>query len=66
MPGSAAWPLGQQVWRSAALLLPKSLPQRWTNVLTGESLTADAGASHRELPLSAIFSSFPIALLSSR
>lgn len=57
------WPTGSQVWRSSTLLLPKTVPGAWRNVLTGELMNADAGSHGRELALSRVLSRFPVALL---
>lgn len=58
MAGKAQFPL-EKAWGNARLQLP--VPgERFTNVFTDETLTVDAGG---RLPLTAIFSSFPVALL---
>jgi len=56
-------PLGQRVWRQDALLLPKDAPESWLQVLTRE--TINISPATKEMPLSSIFSTFPVALLVS-
>lgn len=53
-----AFPI-RDTWERTALLLPRSAPSSWTNVLTRETLTA----SRRALALAKIFADFPFALL---
>jgi (1->4)-alpha-D-glucan 1-alpha-D-glucosylmutase len=52
------------VWERALLRLSKELPERWTNVLTGEQVDTVDG-SERCLSLEALFDSLPVALLVS-
>ena len=54
-------PLGQRVWATDRLLLPENAPERWLNTFTGERLKASG--TGRELALSDIFCTFPLALL---
>jgi len=54
-------PLGQPVWKTDRLLLPENAPERWLNTFTGERLKASGMG--RELALSDIFYTFPLALL---
>ena len=56
-------PPGEQVWRQDALLLPKDAPGGWLQVFTGE--TINISPETKEMPLSSIFSTFPVALLVS-
>jgi (1->4)-alpha-D-glucan 1-alpha-D-glucosylmutase len=63
-PGRA--PVGRGVWGAAALALPGGAPERWANVLTGETLEATMSRGARRLPLDRIFRSFPVALLESK
>jgi len=55
----AQWPLGAHTWADTSLLLPQAVVQ-WRNVLTGETVQAEAGGGGRALPLSAALSSFPV------
>jgi maltooligosyltrehalose synthase len=54
-------PLGRDVWRATALMLPGGLPNRWENLLTGEiiDLKQRPGVCY----LHQVFSRFPVALL---
>ncbi|MDD4876307.1 MAG: malto-oligosyltrehalose synthase [Dehalococcoidales bacterium] len=56
-------PVGNQVWGQDLLILPKDAPENWFNVFTNEKLKIPA--STKGLPLSDIFSLFPVALLVS-
>ncbi len=62
---SGHMPLGEKVWSSNVLRLPRKAPERWTNALTGEVLEATAADGGRVLPISAAFNYLPVALLSS-
>jgi (1->4)-alpha-D-glucan 1-alpha-D-glucosylmutase len=55
-------PLGRRVWRDTELCLPENAPLRWTNVLTGESLTV---SESRRMPLPSVLRKFPVALLTA-
>ncbi|MGH7824243.1 MAG: malto-oligosyltrehalose synthase [Candidatus Binatia bacterium] len=50
-------------WQESALMLPDDAPERWSDVLTGEELETTASEQKKVLPLSAVFQSFPVALL---
>jgi (1->4)-alpha-D-glucan 1-alpha-D-glucosylmutase len=54
-------PLGQQVWGDDYLIPPEKAPQRWLNVITGE--TIKFSQKTETLPLSRVFGIFPVALL---
>ena len=54
-------PLGQRVWGDDSLPLPEGAPGRWADVFTGEILRASPKAN--VIPLSSIFSLFPVSLL---
>jgi len=51
------------VWGKSPLLLPEDAPEHWLNVFTGENLTVSMPT--KRVPLSRIFSLFPVALLAS-
>ena len=55
------FPLGRSVWETDRLLLPDEAPEEWFNTLTGESLKTSGAV--KELALSDIFATFPLALL---
>lgn len=55
-----AFPVGD-AWARTALLLPRSAPSSWKNVLTCETITA----SRRALGLAEVFKNLPVALLVS-
>jgi len=61
--GVGILPLGPQVWGKSPLLLPEDAPEHWLNVFTGENLTVSMPT--KGVPLSRIFSLFPVALLAS-
>jgi (1->4)-alpha-D-glucan 1-alpha-D-glucosylmutase len=54
-------PVGQRVWGDSTLQLPASAPERWLNAFTGETCQPESGT--RDLSLSAVFRTFPVALL---
>lgn len=61
-PGKAA--VGRKVWRDTALTLPKEAPDRWENILTGETVAASMGPTgERTLAIHSIFRTLPLALL---
>lgn len=56
-------PLGEACWKRTHLLLPRRAPDRWKNVLTGETLAiSPVGRSYR-LPLGEMLRAWPVALL---
>jgi (1->4)-alpha-D-glucan 1-alpha-D-glucosylmutase len=57
------FPLGVRVWRKNGLELPRGTARVWKNIFTGEQIKPRAGS--REIPLGAVFSQFPVALLYS-
>jgi (1->4)-alpha-D-glucan 1-alpha-D-glucosylmutase len=57
--GRLTWDSG--VWGGGTLVLPENSPQMWDNVFTGSSVSTLPAT--RELPLSTIFKSLPVALL---
>jgi (1->4)-alpha-D-glucan 1-alpha-D-glucosylmutase len=61
MRGKPQLPLGE-AWGKDQLRLPVSPGTRYTNVFSGESVTV---AEQQGLPLSAIFTTYPVALLVS-
>lgn len=59
-------PLGKAVWGDTALPLPAAAPEKWRNVLTGETLRASSAAEGgRVLALHFLLRRFPVALLES-
>jgi (1->4)-alpha-D-glucan 1-alpha-D-glucosylmutase len=56
-------PLGKQTWGDDLLLMPRSAPKDWSNIFTNENL--HVSASGNCLPLSQIFYTFPVAVLSN-
>jgi (1->4)-alpha-D-glucan 1-alpha-D-glucosylmutase len=57
-------PLGVEVWRDTALLLPGEHQGRtYRNLFTGETLTVPDQAGGAGLPLAALLAHFPVALL---
>jgi maltooligosyltrehalose synthase len=57
-------PVGQKTWEKlGGLLLPEGSPDRWNNVLTGETLFPSTINGKKQLPLSGAFRHFPVALL---
>ncbi|NLW06500.1 MAG: malto-oligosyltrehalose synthase [Clostridia bacterium] len=53
-----SFPLGGEVWKDTALLLPAAAPDRWRNILTGEVISAC-----QQFPVAALLKYFPVALL---
>jgi (1->4)-alpha-D-glucan 1-alpha-D-glucosylmutase len=61
------FPIGEKVWGKAAIVLPEEIPgDVFFNVFTGETVKADRESGKRTLPVSGIFSSFPVAMLEMR
>ncbi len=56
---AGAWPLGEPVWGDAALTLPDDAPDRFTDVLTGQTVTVSGG----RLRLADALTALPVALL---
>jgi (1->4)-alpha-D-glucan 1-alpha-D-glucosylmutase len=57
-------PCGEGVWRRGGLILAREAPERWRNVLTGETIRSSQARGERVLPLKSVFAHFPVALLS--
>ncbi|MHC2991956.1 hypothetical protein OB13_10285 [Pontibacter sp. HJ8] len=53
-------PLGEQVWEDTVLLLPPDAPQQWQNLFGNTPVQGK-----QEIPLSTLFGSFPVALLTA-
>ena len=60
---SGTFPLGQKAWGDTLTVLPPEAPAKWTNILTGQTLTAVDNPKGRTLPLAQVFAAFPVALL---
>jgi (1->4)-alpha-D-glucan 1-alpha-D-glucosylmutase len=57
-------PIGRPLWRDTTLHLPRQAPERWSNVLTGETITAHADEEgSKQVQVSELFRRLPIALL---
>jgi (1->4)-alpha-D-glucan 1-alpha-D-glucosylmutase len=54
-----------EFWGGTTLLLPKSAPRSWTNVLTGESVASEDTAEGHSLAVSEALKHFPVALLTA-
>ena len=54
-----------EFWGGTTLLLPKSAPRSWTNVLTGESVASEDTAEGYSLAVSEALKHFPVALLTA-
>ena len=64
MEERSALPVGQPVWGDNWLELPAGYAAaHWTNVLTGETVSAQTPDERQGLALAQIFESFPYALL---
>jgi (1->4)-alpha-D-glucan 1-alpha-D-glucosylmutase len=59
------WPVGEGVWESTGLALPKNAPRTWKNVFTGEINEAHLTRKESSLMLREVFRSFPVAVLSA-
>jgi len=53
------FPVGEAVWAGNSIVLPQRAPSGWTNLLTGESITA----LRHSIPLTKILSDLPFAFL---
>jgi (1->4)-alpha-D-glucan 1-alpha-D-glucosylmutase len=62
-PGEA--PVGKEVWGKNAILLPKNAPRDWTNVYTGQKISAVTSGRESSLYLGDVLQDFPVALLTS-
>jgi (1->4)-alpha-D-glucan 1-alpha-D-glucosylmutase len=57
-------PLGAQVWGEDAVILPGAATRMYRNLFTAETIeSGDTPEGHRTLPLAALFSHFPVAIL---
>jgi (1->4)-alpha-D-glucan 1-alpha-D-glucosylmutase len=60
-------PVGREVWNETQLVLPRQLAgARFVNLLTGETAEATGEAGNLNIPLAAIFATFPIAVFELR
>ena len=57
------FPLGKEAWKGTALVMPKTAPRYWVNVLTEQTSNAIPKSKSHDLPLRDILKSFPVALL---
>ncbi len=53
-------PLGEDIWKNTAIILPKTDMNRWTDVFTGETYPAQ-----ETIPAGRLLKHFPVALLRS-
>lgn len=56
-------PLGGTIWSDNFLVLPEQAPDRWRNILTGETVTVVAKDGSKALSLTDVFQHLPVALL---
>jgi (1->4)-alpha-D-glucan 1-alpha-D-glucosylmutase len=56
-------PVGRRTWKDTAIALPARAPERWVNVLTGETLTASRVPGGQVIHLHSVFLHLPFALL---
>ncbi|MBI1993856.1 MAG: malto-oligosyltrehalose synthase [Deltaproteobacteria bacterium] len=63
---TASLPVGRECWGDSRLYLPRQAPTLWLNLLTREELEAASGKEAKELRLSDVFQTFPVALLTPR
>ena len=57
-------PVGSQVWGEDAVILPGTGSRLYRNLFTAETIeSVDARDGHQTLPLAAVFSHFPVAIL---
>jgi (1->4)-alpha-D-glucan 1-alpha-D-glucosylmutase len=61
--GVDALPLGPEYWADTWLELPRELAGGFTNVLTGEQVSTAPAGDGAGLPVAAVLTSFPVALL---
>lgn len=62
---AGTFPLGSQAWKGTYLLMPRSFPKDWVDVLTGNVRGAISKNRMRVLYLRDVLGSFPLALLTS-
>lgn len=58
-------PLGGEVWRDTAVIVPPDTPAQWRNVFTGEVVEIISEGAERKLYLADALKTFPVALLES-
>jgi (1->4)-alpha-D-glucan 1-alpha-D-glucosylmutase len=63
MRGGLALPLGTDVWRDARLPVPGEPGRVYTDLFTGQELTAEEGDGRTALKLAEVFGEFPVAAL---
>jgi maltooligosyltrehalose synthase len=57
-------PVGSQVWGENAVTLPGTATRVYRNLFTAETIESeDTRDGHQTLPLGAVFSRFPVAVL---
>ncbi|MHB8524540.1 MAG: malto-oligosyltrehalose synthase [Candidatus Acidiferrales bacterium] len=61
--GPGTFPLGRQVWRSTALILPPSAPKAWFNLFTGKAVAPVWEKSRWVFPVAEMFADLPFAVL---
>lgn len=54
---------GESVWGDSALLLPRAVPEAWTNVYSGAGVRTLRDGWGASLPLAQVFASLPVAWL---
>ncbi|HWP59401.1 MAG TPA: malto-oligosyltrehalose synthase [Candidatus Acidoferrales bacterium] len=57
------FPLGEKAWQTTAILLPERAPERWLNVMTGDTVQSAPSGRQRHLAAETVFRSFPVAFL---
>jgi (1->4)-alpha-D-glucan 1-alpha-D-glucosylmutase len=57
-------PLGERAWKDTGLILPSEAPNRWADVLTGETIETEIVPGGKVIGASTAFFRFPVALLS--
>lgn len=56
-------PIGEAVWKNTYAELPSNAPRRWTNVLTGETISSKQESDSTRILIKELFQYFPYALL---
>jgi (1->4)-alpha-D-glucan 1-alpha-D-glucosylmutase len=58
-------PMAPELWGPTSIPMPEGAPSHWINAITGERSDADHDGGPKNLVISQLFSSFPLALLES-
>jgi (1->4)-alpha-D-glucan 1-alpha-D-glucosylmutase len=62
LPDAGTFPVGEAVWSSSGITLPRNVPEEWVNLFTSQTVKASAG----RLELQDVFAQLPFAVLTQQ